>query len=75
MSKKHNLVLYVDEELVEKPRESGLNLKKALDNCASTLPTRTYNNGEIFNKDHAILGPSRALCEDYCKSNNESQKR
>jgi post-segregation antitoxin (ccd killing protein) len=32
MSNKHNLVLYIDKELVEKSKELGFNLSKTFEN-------------------------------------------
>jgi len=40
MSNKHNLVLYVDEELVEKSRELGFNLSKTFENHLKHLLTQ-----------------------------------
>jgi hypothetical protein len=40
MSNKHNLVLYVDQELVEKSRESGFNLSKLFENHLKRLLTQ-----------------------------------
>jgi len=40
MSNKHNLVLYVDQELVEKSRELGFNLSKTFENHLKHLLTQ-----------------------------------
>jgi hypothetical protein len=40
MSNKHNLVLYVDQELVEKSRELGFNLSKTFENHLKQLLTQ-----------------------------------
>ena len=40
MSNKHNLVLYVDKELVEKSREIGFNLSKTFENHLKHLLTQ-----------------------------------
>jgi post-segregation antitoxin (ccd killing protein) len=40
LSNKHNLVLYVDQELVEKSRELGLNLSKTFENHLKQLLTQ-----------------------------------
>ena len=40
MSNKHNLVLYVDQELVEKSRNLGFNLSKTFENYLKQLLTQ-----------------------------------
>ena len=40
MSNKHNLVLYIDQELVEKSRELGFNLSKTFENYLKHLLTQ-----------------------------------
>jgi integrase len=58
LSNKHNLVLYVDQELVEKSRELGFNLSKTFENHLKHLITQfshvnssnsIRNNGNIDN--------------------------
>jgi integrase len=51
MSNKHNLVLYVDQELVEKSRELGFNLSKTFENHLKDLINRfsTVNSVNNFN--------------------------
>ncbi len=43
MSKKRNVVLYLDEELVEKTRELGFNLSKTFENHLKTLLNQFQN--------------------------------
>jgi hypothetical protein len=40
MSNKHNLVLYIDQDLVEKSRELGFNLSKTFENHLKQLLTQ-----------------------------------
>ena len=40
MSNRHNVVLYVDKNLIEKSRELGLNLSKTFENHLKTLITQ-----------------------------------
>ena len=40
MSNKHNLVLYIDQELIEKSREMGFNLSKTFENHLKHLLTQ-----------------------------------
>jgi hypothetical protein len=40
MSNKHNLVLYIDKELVEKTRSLGFNLSKTFENYLKQLLTQ-----------------------------------
>lgn len=40
MPNKHNLVLYLDKELIEKSKELGLNLSKTFENHLKQLITR-----------------------------------
>ena len=58
MSNKHNLVLYVDQELVDKSREMGFNLSKTFENHLKHLLTQfsqvnslndNGNNGKVDN--------------------------
>jgi hypothetical protein len=51
MSNKHNLVLYVDQELVEKSRNLGFNLSKTFENHLKDLINRfsTVNSVNNFN--------------------------
>jgi post-segregation antitoxin (ccd killing protein) len=56
LSNKHNLVLYVDQELVEKTRELGFNLSKVFENHLKEVLTQfshvnTSNNFD--NRDNA----------------------
>jgi post-segregation antitoxin (ccd killing protein) len=58
MSNKHNLVLYVDEELVKKSRECGFNLSKTFENHLERLSTQfsevnPLNNRESMNNEHS----------------------
>jgi hypothetical protein len=56
MSNKHNLVLYVDQELVEKSRNLGFNLSKTFENHSKQLlmqfsqvnSSKYSRNGENF---------------------------
>jgi len=55
MSNKHNLVLYIDQELVEKSRELGFNLSKTFENHLKHLLTQfsqvnSSNNSESNEK-------------------------
>ena len=43
MSKKRNVVLYLDQEIVEKSRELGLNLSKTFENHLKHLINRLEN--------------------------------
>jgi hypothetical protein len=52
MRNKHNLVLYIDKELVEKSKELGFNLSKTFENHLKHLingnsPVSTQNNGNL----------------------------
>jgi hypothetical protein len=52
MPNKHNLVLYLDRELVEKSKELGFNLSKTFENHLKQLITRyscvsTQNNSNL----------------------------
>lgn len=51
LSNKHDLVLYIDQELVEKSRELGFNLSKTLENHLKHLITQfsTFNPVNNFN--------------------------
>jgi post-segregation antitoxin (ccd killing protein) len=50
MTNKHNLVLYVDQELVEKSRELGFNLSKTFENTLKQL-INTYSNVNPLNNN------------------------
>jgi hypothetical protein len=55
MSNKHNLVLYVDQELVEKSRELGFNLSKTFENHLKQLLTQfsqVNSSNNIRNNDN-----------------------
>jgi post-segregation antitoxin (ccd killing protein) len=61
LSDKHNLVLYVDQELVEKSRELGVNLSKLFENHLKHLLTQfstvyTENNFESADKKFSWWG-------------------
>jgi hypothetical protein len=51
MRQKHNLVLYIDEELVENTRELGFNLSKTFENHLNHLIAQfsTVSSGNNFN--------------------------
>jgi integrase len=53
MSNKHNLVLYVDKELVEKSRNLGLNLSKTFENHLKHLITQFSSINSVNNLDSA----------------------
>jgi len=63
MSNKHNLVLYVDQELVDKSREMGFNLSKTFENHLKQLLTQfsqvnsSNTNGNNENVDNWWAGP------------------
>jgi hypothetical protein len=50
MSNKHNLVLYVDKDLVEKTRNLGFNLSKTFENTLKQL-INTYSNVNSLNNN------------------------
>jgi hypothetical protein len=55
MSNKHNLVLYVDQELVEKSRNLGFNLSKTFENYLKQLLTQfsqVNSSNNIRNNDN-----------------------
>ena len=49
MSNKHNLVLYIDKELVEKTRSLGFNLSKTFENHLKQLLTQFSTVNSINN--------------------------
>ena len=49
MSNKHNLVLYVDQELVEKTRNLGFNLSKTFENHLKQLLTQFSQVNQVDN--------------------------
>jgi integrase len=53
MSNKHNLVLYVDEELVRKSREFGFNLSKTFENHLKHLLTEFSQCNQLNNPESA----------------------
>ena len=63
MSNKHNLVLYVDQELVEKSRNLGFNLSKTFENHLKHLITQfsqvnsSNNNGNNGKEKVRWAGP------------------
>ena len=63
LSNKHNLVLYIDQELVSKTRELGFNLSKTFENHLKQIITQyshanAENNVENSNKqDEKWAGP------------------
>ena len=56
MSNKHNLVLYVDQELVEKSRNLGLNLSKTFENHLKHLITQFSKVNSMNNSDSTEKG-------------------
>jgi hypothetical protein len=50
-SNKHNLVLYVDKELVEKSRNLGFNLSKTFENHLKHLITQFSTVNSMNNQD------------------------
>ena len=65
MSNKHNLVLYVDQELVEKSRELGFNLSKAFENHLKDLLTQfphvNSSNNIGNNEGFKEVGPANQV--------------
>ena len=63
LSNKHNLVLYVDQELVEKSRELGFNLSKTFENHLKHLLTQFSQVNSMNNTGKMELlligGPDR----------------
>jgi hypothetical protein len=53
MSNKHNLILYVDQELVEKTRELGFNLSKTFEYHLQHLVTQFSSVNSMNNCDSA----------------------
>jgi hypothetical protein len=51
MSNKHNLVLYLDRELVEKSKELGFNLSKTFENHLKHLITQFSTGNSVNNFD------------------------
>ena len=51
MTNKHNLVLYVDQELVEKTRELGFNLSKTFENHLKQLTTQFSQVNQLNNRE------------------------
>jgi len=74
MSNKHNLVLYVDQELAEKSRELGFNLSKIFENHLEQLLTQfshvnsSNNIRNNVNVDDWWAGPD--LSPNGVKSHN-----
>jgi hypothetical protein len=56
MSNKHNLVLYVDQELVEKTRNLGFNLSKTFENHLKHLITQFSSVNSVNNYDSTVEG-------------------
>jgi post-segregation antitoxin (ccd killing protein) len=54
MSNKHNLVLYLDKELVEKSKELGFNLSRTFENHLKHLITQFTNTQNTQNHHPAI---------------------
>jgi hypothetical protein len=48
---KHNLVLYIDKELVEKSKELGFNLSKTFENHLKHLMTQASTENSVNNLD------------------------
>ncbi len=55
MSNKHNLVLYVDQELVEKSRELGFNLSKTFENTLKHLVNTYSNVNSLNNNENSVI--------------------
>jgi post-segregation antitoxin (ccd killing protein) len=53
MSAKRNVVLYLDEELVEKTKELGFNLSKIVENHLKQL-INSFSNVNSLNKGNSI---------------------
>ena len=51
MSNKHNLVLCIDRELVEKTRELGFNLSKTFENHLKQLITQFLQVNQLNNRE------------------------
>jgi hypothetical protein len=85
MSNKHNLVLYVDSELVQKTRELGLNLSKTFENHLKHLITQFSSVNSLNNRESNVTqgdwwaGPdsypngceSQFLSEHACSENGQ----
>jgi Post-segregation antitoxin CcdA len=56
MGNKHNLVLYVDQELVEKSRNLGFNLSKTFENHLKHLVTQFLTVNPLNNYDSVSNG-------------------
>ncbi len=54
MSNKHNLALYVDQELVEKTRELGFNLSKTFENHLKQLITQFSQVNQLKNRESKV---------------------
>jgi hypothetical protein len=55
MSNKHNLVLYIDQELVEKSRELGFNLSKTFENHLKQLSAQLSNGNSMNNSENSNI--------------------
>jgi post-segregation antitoxin (ccd killing protein) len=56
MSKKRNVVLYLDQEIVEKSRELGFNLSKTFENHLKHLINRLENLNSTKNYENNVIG-------------------
>jgi hypothetical protein len=58
MSNKHNVVLYLDKEIVEKSKELGFNLSKTFENHLKQLVTQFSQCNSVDNFDSS----SKSTC-------------
>ncbi len=56
MSKKRNVVLYLDAELVKKTRDLGFNLSKTCENHLKRLITHFRNVNTTINCENHVIG-------------------
>ena len=68
LSNKHNLVLYIDRELVEKSRELGFNLSKTFENHLKQLTTQFSSINQASNADSLFWCGRRDLNPNGFKS-------
>jgi len=71
VSNKHNLVLYIDRELVEKSRELGFNLSKTFENHLKQLLTQFSIVNQASNVDSLVWCGRRDLDPNGFKSTSE----
>ena len=55
MSKKRNVVLYLDREIVEKSRGLGFNLSRTFENHLKTLINRFQNVNAVNNCETSVI--------------------